>query len=380
MGRGEFKEVERSPDDRYVRVCPIRFLSAHSSVSFSLTRNLAMELTRKSISPTKLILARKLLGILSVALHLHRLIPLFQVDLRRLPDSERERVRAETEILKSLNHPHIIKFYAVWEDLEKQQVCFITEIVTSGTLKQYTSRVKGIKLKVIKKWCRQILNGLDYLHSHHPPIIHRDLKCDNIFINGNTGQIRIGDFGLSATRTETQVHSVLGTPEFMAPELYDESYSEKVDIYAFGMCVLEMVTKEYPYEECTNAAQIYKRVCSGMKPEVLSRIADPAVRDFIDICLAPQERRLSAHELLKHPFLRYRNWCPQRELQPVIVCRCPYLTVVALIYVNSVSQMIRSAKMTNRNRRQSLNPTLSSAKYHVHHARSWQTKFKMQNS
>lgn len=51
-----------------------------------------------------------------------------------------------------------------------------------------------------------------------------------------------------------------GTPEFMAPELYDERYDEKVDIYSFGMCVLEMATQEYPYMECTNPAQIFKKV------------------------------------------------------------------------------------------------------------------------
>lgn len=53
--------------------------------------------------------------------------------------------------------------------------------------------------------------------------------------------------------------SVLGTPEFMAPELYEEIYNEKVDIYAFGMCMLEMVTKERPYSECVNAAQVGRR-------------------------------------------------------------------------------------------------------------------------
>jgi WNK lysine deficient protein kinase len=53
-----------------------------------------------------------------------------------------------------------------------------------------------------------------------------------------------------------------GTPEFMAPELYEEEYNELVDIYSFGMCLLEMVTFEYPYSECTNAAQIYKKVTS----------------------------------------------------------------------------------------------------------------------
>ena len=187
------------------------------------------------------------------------------MEMRRLPANEKRRIRSETEILAELQHPHIINFYHVWENKAKEQICFTTEIVTSGTLKQYTNRVKSIKLKVIKKWCRQILTALDYLHSHVPPIIHRDLKCDNIFINGGTGEIRLGDFGLSAHRTCTHVASVLGTPEFMAPELYEENYSESVDIYAFGMAVLEMVSKEYPYEECSNAAQIWKKVMSGSR-------------------------------------------------------------------------------------------------------------------
>ena len=69
-----------------------------------------------------------------------------------------------------------------------------------------------------------------------------------------------GDLGLSTEKTRTHAESVLGTPEFMAPELYEERYTEKVDIYAFGMAVLEMVTNEYPFQECTNSAQIYRKV------------------------------------------------------------------------------------------------------------------------
>lgn len=53
-----------------------------------------------------------------------------------------------------------------------------------------------------------------------------------------------------------------GTPEFMAPELYEEEYNELVDIYSFGMSMLEMVTLEYPYNECNNPAQIFKKVTS----------------------------------------------------------------------------------------------------------------------
>lgn len=146
--------------------------------------------------------------------------------------------------------------------------------------------------------------GLLYLHSHDPPIIHRDLKCDNIFINGNQGEVKIGDLGLAAILRRSHAVHCVGTPEFMAPEVYEEEYNELVDIYSFGMCVLEMVTFEYPYSECTHPAQIYKKVISGAKPDALYIVKDPEVRQFIEKCLATASQRLSARELLMDPFLQ----------------------------------------------------------------------------
>ena len=132
---------------------------------------------------------------------------------------------------------------------------FITEMITGGSLRQYIKKYGQPRLKVIKGWCKEILQGLCYLHSLEPhPIIHRDIKCDNIFINAASGEIRIGDLGLSTPINESFTTSVLGTPEFMAPELYEEYYGTPVDIYAFGMCIIEMTTMEAPYRECTNPA------------------------------------------------------------------------------------------------------------------------------
>ena len=232
------------------------------------------------------------------------------IALACIKPSERSRLAMETAILAALTHRNIIKLNAQWSD--EHHISFITDIMTGGTLKSYLERAPVVKLKVLKKWCRQILRALQYLHQHQPPIIHRDLKCDNIFVNGSTGQICIGDFGLSAERHATHVVSVLGTPEFMAPELYDEDYTESVDIYAFGMCVLEMATKEYPYEECINAAQIWKRVSRGDAPDAIKRIADRETRAFVELCLAPPTHRLTAAELLEHPFLSFRRSHPIR--------------------------------------------------------------------
>jgi len=185
---------------------------------------------------------------------------------------------------------------------------FVTEILSSGTLKSFINRVKVIRWKIAKRWAIQILKGLEYLHSQKPPIIHRDLKCDNIFINGTSGDLRIGDLGLSTVMSNKGKLSVLGTPEFMAPELYDEAYDQTIDIYAFGMCMLEIFTKELPYRECTNPAQIYKKVTHGREPESLSRLRNSNSKDFIRLCLGTSDgsggfTRPTATELLSHPFL-----------------------------------------------------------------------------
>ncbi|KAG0369461.1 Serine/threonine-protein kinase wnk1 [Gamsiella multidivaricata] len=233
-----------------------------------------------------------------------------QLRIDHLTKKEAQKILSEIEILESIRNDHIINFYASWSTKAPnggERVVFITELMSSGTLKQYLKKtLKGsLKPKVLKSWCRQILQGLVYLHTHNPPIIHRDLKCDNIFINGNNGQLKIGDLGLAVVRHRTHVSSVLGTPEFMAPELYDEKYDEKVDIYAFGMCVLEMVTKEYPYSECTNQAQIYRKVTKGIKPQSLDHVQDPETREFINRCLDHDDRtRPSAQELLDSDFLK----------------------------------------------------------------------------
>ncbi|KAG1151143.1 hypothetical protein G6F37_002061 [Rhizopus arrhizus] len=216
----------------------------------------------------------------------------------------RQEVKAlghEIEILKSVRHPNIITFHEAWYN--ESEFVFITELMTSGTLREYIRKLNLPNIKIVKRWCRQILKGLVYLHSHQPTIIHRDIKCDNIFINGAHGEIKIGDMGTAEMKIDKK-YTVIGTPEFMAPEMYEEKgYSEKVDIYAFGMCLLEMVTGEYPYNECTNAAQVFKKVTQNIRPECLSRVQDPEVLSLINNCLAPENERMSAQEMLEHSFL-----------------------------------------------------------------------------
>ncbi|XP_031659449.1 serine/threonine-protein kinase WNK2 isoform X12 [Oncorhynchus kisutch] len=224
---------------------------------------------------------------------------------RKLTKVERQRFKEEAEMLKGLQHPNIVRFYDFWESPLKGKKCIVlvTELMTSGTLKTYLKRFKVMKPKVLRSWCRQILKGLHFLHTRDPPIIHRDLKCDNIFITGPTGSVKIGDLGLATLKRASFAKSVIGTPEFMAPEMYEEHYDEAVDVYAFGMCMLEMATSEYPYSECQNAAQIYRKVTSGVKPASFNKVVDPEIKEIIGECICQKKaERYSIKDLLNHAF------------------------------------------------------------------------------
>ncbi|KAL2330584.1 hypothetical protein Fmac_018165 [Flemingia macrophylla] len=258
-----------------------------------------------------------------------------------------QRLYSEVHLLKHLDHDSMMIFYGSWIDVNNRTFNFITELFTSGTLREYRQKYKRVDIRAVKNWARQILSGLEYLHSHNPPVIHRDLKCDNIFVNGHQGRVKIGDLGLAAIlRSSQHAHSVIGTPEFMAPELYEEKYNELVDIYSFGMCMIEMLTFELPYSECANPAQIYKKVTSGKLPEAFYRIQDLEAQKFVGKCLATVSERPSAKELLLDLFLA----SAQLEIPlPPSIPLCPNQT----LKLNSTSpfpsehlDLIKSADMT----------------------------------
>ncbi|KAJ7418015.1 WNK lysine deficient protein kinase 1 [Willisornis vidua] len=317
----ETKAVGISPDGRFLKfdieIGRGSFKTVYKGLDTDTTVEVAWcELQVKAFIQTYLLdddsqsvfqygfLAKKLRYLRS---HRFSIRPAWPVEDRKLSRSERQRFKEEAGMLKGLQHPNIVRFYDSWESTVKGKKCIVlvTELMTSGTLKTYLKRFKVMKIKVLRSWCRQILKGLQFLHTRTPPIIHRDLKCDNIFITGPTGSVKIGDLGLATLKRASFAKSVIGTPEFMAPEMYEEKYDESVDVYAFGMCMLEMATSEYPYSECQNAAQIYRRVTSGVKPASFDKVAFPEVKEIIEGCIRQNKgERYAIKDLLNHAFFQ----------------------------------------------------------------------------
>lgn len=213
----------------------------------------------------------------------------------------------EIALLKAIDHPNIIQIIDYW--FSDDNFTFITEFMTGGSLTDYIEKNGPLNTKLIRKWGKQILEGLAYLHNQDPPIIHRDIKNENIFVNTAVGDVKIGDLGLARERRSKR-YTVVGTPHFMAREMFEgEGYTEKVDIYAFGMCLIEMATGIRPYNEFSDTKDIYKSVLQGIFPKALQSITEPCLKSLIVSCLVPTGFRFTSLQCLDHHFFHHDVAC-----------------------------------------------------------------------
>ncbi|XP_069461567.1 nuclear receptor-binding protein isoform X3 [Ambystoma mexicanum] len=226
---------------------------------------------------------------------------------------QEEKVRAVFDNLIQLEHLNIVKFHKYWADVKenKARVIFITEYMSSGSLKQFLKKTKKnhktMNEKAWKRWCTQILSALSYLHSCDPPIIHGNLTCDTIFIQHN-GLIKIGSVfhRIFANVAPDTIHNHVKTCReeqknlhFFAPE-YGEvtNVTTAVDIYSFGVCALEMAVLEIQGNGDS----------SIVSPEAINNaiqsLEDSLQREFIQKCLEKDpSKRPTAQELLFHQAL-----------------------------------------------------------------------------
>lgn len=233
-----------------------------------------------------------------------------RVTVKGVSKEDLKSIEREISIMTSMDHPNILKLYANWFNPGSSEMVIICELFYAGNLKHFIKRHGRPTINTVRKWGRQILEGLHYMHERAPgaPVMHRDLKCENVFITGNESNVKVGDLGLACVQEASKFghSSVVGTANFMSPELFEGAYTLKADIYAFGMCLYEMYTGLTPYEECLHIGQIFRKIIVGEKPSGLAELDDRDLARVIDSCLLPENSRPTAAELLKDQFFRDR--------------------------------------------------------------------------
>ncbi|KAH3672170.1 hypothetical protein WICPIJ_010109 [Wickerhamomyces pijperi] len=228
-------------------------------------------------------------------------------DMIKIHQKVKEALTIEMKLLSELKHPHIVTYLG--SSSTEQHLNIFLEYVPGGSLSSMLKTYGPLEEPLVRNFTRQILIGLNYLHSRD--IIHRDIKGANILIDIN-GQVKISDFGISkkletsksSTSQAAKRASLQGSVYWMAPEVVkQQTITKKSDIWSLGCLIIEMFTGTHAYPEFSQMQAIFK-IGTNVKPEIPSWCSEDAMK-FLELCLEVDvKKRGDAGELLKDGWLR----------------------------------------------------------------------------
>ncbi|OBZ91213.1 SNF1-related protein kinase catalytic subunit alpha KIN10 [Choanephora cucurbitarum] len=244
----------------------------------------------------------------------------------------REQTICET-FATGLSHRNIVKVYDVLT--ENDFIYIVMEYVEGGELFEKIKQSKGLAEPTARRWFREIIEAVDYIHDHN--IVHRDLKPENVLID-KTHRIRICDFGFGNIIKER--HEVLntycGSPFYAAPEMVTATpyRGPPVDLWSCGVILFAMLTGSLPFQG-DEMPQLFQKISKGVFtiPPYVTRDASDLIQRLLS---RDAKERITTKECLLHPWL-----------MPPTMTRCSLLTS---------SQLTLSSRLTNFSSRKKVNP------------------------
>lgn len=227
--------------------------------------------------------------------------------IKKTKGHDSARMYLEVEILKKLIHPNIMQIFEFYED--KKTFYIISEICEGGELFAQIVDKGSFNEKDAAHIIKQILSAVNYIHSNN--IVHRDLKPENILLDMNNNDvIKIIDWGTARFfEKNKKMNKISGTPYYIAPEVLNEKYDEKCDVWSCGV-IMYILLCGYPPFNGDSDNDILNRIREGnfVYPEEEWADVSKDAKDLINKMLKKNpEERLSAADALKHKWVTGNN-------------------------------------------------------------------------
>ncbi|KAG5973888.1 hypothetical protein E4U55_000192 [Claviceps digitariae] len=222
-----------------------------------------------------------------------------------------EALKREMGLLRDLRHPNIVQYLGCSSSADYLNI--FLEYVPGGSVQTMLNSYGALPEPLVRSFVRQILMGLSYLHGRD--IIHRDIKGANILVD-NKGTIKISDFGISKKLEQSNIlgnaknnrhrPSLQGSVFWMAPEVVKQTeYTLKADIWSLGCLVVEMMTGNHPFPDCSQLQAIFKIGGGTASPTIPEHASDEAQSFLGQTFELNHDLRPSADELMLSPFLSH---------------------------------------------------------------------------
>lgn len=251
-------------------------------------------------------------------LHTGEAVAIKLIEKSNAPPSERKYFEREVQIMQTLSHPNIVECFDVFDNRLRTRI--VMEYIQGGTLGDVISNHEGpLPERQSKRIMRDILSGVQYLHNMGT--IHRDLKPDNCLLSDSQapyGTVKLSDFGLSnfvansaqaeddATDDHCVLTSAVGSPGFVAPEIFESSYGTAVDIWSCGVILYMLLSGGAMPFPGRSASEVVRHARTGeidFSSGALRSTSDLA-KDLVHALLnVDRKERIPAHEALRHPWL-----------------------------------------------------------------------------
>ncbi|XP_057401149.1 serine/threonine-protein kinase SIK1 isoform X1 [Balaenoptera acutorostrata] len=222
------------------------------------------------------------------------------IDKTRLDSSNLEKIYREVQIMKLLNHPHIIKLYQVMET--KDMLYIVTEFAKNGEMFDYLTSTGHLSESEARKKFWQILSAVEYCHSHN--IVHRDLKTENLLLDGNM-DIKLADFGFgNFYKPGEPLSTWCGSPPYAAPEVFEgkEYEGPQLDIWSLGVVLYVLVCGSLPFDGPSLPA-LRQRVLEGRFriPFFMSRDCETLIRRMLAV---DPTKRITISQIWQHRWMQ----------------------------------------------------------------------------